>query len=90
LYKKNLPTLKVIMKFEMIDFILILLVGILLVVLIPKFSFAEQLSPAPAPHPVAEGRSCNDPIPVDQQCATGTFVTNYSDDGSTKVCCKPV
>jgi hypothetical protein len=79
------------MKFEMIDFILILLVGILLVVLIPKFSFAEQLSPAPEEaHPITEGRNCNDPIPVDQQCATGTFVTHYSDDGSTKVCCKPV
>jgi hypothetical protein len=90
LYKKNLPTLKVIMKFEIRDFILILFVGILLVVLIPKFSFATELSPAPAPHPVAAGRRCNNPIPVDQQCETGTFVTSYSDDGSTKVCCRSI
>jgi hypothetical protein len=73
---------------EIKDLILIALVLILIIVLIPKFSFASTVSPPIDPAQV--GRTCNNPIKVDENCPQGTFVTTFSDDGSMKTCCSSV
>lgn len=78
------------MKLELKDFILAGLVIILMIVLIPKMSFASSMSPEPASSPgsVSDGRRCNDPIPIGQTCPANTHATSYSDDGTTKTCCE--